>query len=229
MSDYWEEHFDKKCIQSRDSLLKQVEKTVGGKEVGEDQVDLVVDTITERLGLSSADNVIDLCCGNGVITHRVAPLVNKVIGFDVSTEMIKVAKTHNQAGNIVYVRSNVVDIDKQYYDGINKLYMNESLQHMTPDMLERLLDNLSFLMQGALVYISGIPDKTRLRSFYNTEEKYAYYLKCENESRPHVGYWWTKEEVREIASRRGYIVNEFSQHPNLNTAYYRFDVLLKKK
>jgi methylase of polypeptide subunit release factors len=52
-----------------------VGKTVNGQEIPESQVGLIVENIANVLRLNAKDSVIDLCCGNGLITRQLAPLV----------------------------------------------------------------------------------------------------------------------------------------------------------
>ena len=95
MSSYWKNYFDSISKQFDGSPLKQVGKTINGEEVPELQIKLIVENITEVLRLTSSDSVIDLCCGNGLITRRLAPLVKEVVGVDFTLGLIDAAKRYN--------------------------------------------------------------------------------------------------------------------------------------
>jgi cyclopropane fatty-acyl-phospholipid synthase-like methyltransferase len=228
MKSYWQSYFDEKSNKSKGSLLKQVGKTVDGKEVGDDQVQLIVENITEKLGLTSKDDVVDLCCGNGLITKFIAKHVHSIIGVDFSEGLIRNAKEHCSGTNIQYIHSDILKLNKSWFSDVNSIYMSESLQHLTPDMFNALLNNMNEIGSGALFFVGGIPDISKLREFYNTEDKFSYHLKCEKESRPHIGHWWDKNELKRIARKCNYKAIFYSQDERLNTAYYRFDVLLEK-
>jgi len=228
MSSYWKDYFDMKSVESKGSLLKQVEKTIGGEEVGDDQVSLIVGNIVEKLNLNTSDKVADLCCGNGLITQRIVPFVDSVTGIDFSSGLINVANEHNDNEKIRYVCSDVTNINVRDIEGAKKMYMNESLQHLTPEMFKKMLGRLSDLEAGFLFFISGIPDIEHLKDFYDSEEKFAYYLKCEEEGKSHIGHWWSKSDVLAISESMGFEAKICIEDPELNTAYYRFDLLLKK-
>ena len=77
MNNYWEIHFDSNSKTSDGSLFKQVGKTVNGLDVAIYQINLIVENIANALQLKTSDTIIDLCCGNGLITRQLAPLVKK--------------------------------------------------------------------------------------------------------------------------------------------------------
>jgi hypothetical protein len=105
--------------------------------------------------------------------------------------------------------------------------MYEALQHFSREQLVKLLDEMSSLGAGALVFLGSIPNKERLNAYYDTDEKYAYYMQREREGKPHIGRWWLMEEIARLVSTRGFEATYLPQEPGLYTAYYRFDVLLE--
>jgi len=228
MNNYWKNHYDLSSQQFDDSLLKQVGKTINGQEISEPQVRLIVEHIASVLQLSLKDSIVDLCCGNGLITSQLAPLVKSVVGVDFSSGLIDAAKRYNSHHNIKYVNSDVIGLDPKYFLGLKKIVMYEALQYFSAEQLSGLLDELSKLESGTLVFLGGIPNKGKLRMYYDTEEKYAFYMQRESEGRPHIGRWWLKDEIELIVSTRGFNVTFLPQEPTLYTAYYRFDVLLEK-
>ena len=228
MNGYWKSHYDLISSQFDGSLLKQVGKTVNGREVPESQVKLIVHNIASVLQLSANDTVIDLCCGNGLITRKIAPLVEKVFGVDYTFGLIETAKTYNSFHNIEYINSDILSLDPDYYNGFNKILMYEALQHFYEEQLVKLLDVLSTSEAGSLFFLGSIPNKEKLNEYYDTEEKYAFYMHREREGKPHIGRWWLKEEIEQIASNGGFKAMLLQQEPTLYTAYYRFDVLLER-
>jgi len=105
MKSYWQNHFDLNSQKYQASLLKQVGKTINGREIPETQVNLIVKNIAKILRLSADDSVIDLCCGNGLITSRLAPLVKNIVGVDFSAGLIAEAEKHSNSQNIKYLHN----------------------------------------------------------------------------------------------------------------------------
>lgn len=228
MSNYWKDHYDQNTKLFRNSLCKQVGKTVSGSEINQKQLDYITESITGSLHVGNTDTVIDLCCGNGLITRNVAGHAREITGIDFSKGLIKMAKTTSYAENIIYIVSDVLQVSPVYLENVKKFYMYEAIQHFTVEMFTRLLELLGPLEPEILLFIGSVPDEERLWYYYNTEEKKQFYLGRERENRPHMGKWWKKEELRQLSSQHGFSVTFIEQNPLLYTSDYRFDCLLEK-
>jgi ubiquinone/menaquinone biosynthesis C-methylase UbiE len=67
------------------------------------------DNLLDRLLIKKGDNVLDLYCGTGYITERIAEITKKtVIGVDISQGMLKIAKEKRKT-NCKYINSEVLD------------------------------------------------------------------------------------------------------------------------
>ncbi len=228
MNSYWKNHYDSISKTSDGSLLKQVSKTVNGQDVAISQINLIVENITNVLQLNTSDTIIDLCCGNGLITRQLAPLVKNINGVDFSSSLIDIANKFKSFPSITYITSGVLNLTPQYFSGSTKIVMYEALQHFSFHQMEKLTEKLSCLETGALIFFGSIPDKSKLKNFYDTDEKYAFFLEHESEGRPHMGRWWTIEEIEHLASAYGFTTKPLRQDSLLYTSHYRFDVLFEK-
>jgi len=69
--------------------------------------------VLEKMGLAATDNVLDVGCGSGWLARRLAKRVpdGRVVGMDVSDEMIRVARrTSLEFENILYATGEVGEI-----------------------------------------------------------------------------------------------------------------------
>jgi cyclopropane fatty-acyl-phospholipid synthase-like methyltransferase len=228
MKNYWEQHYDSNSRQFDGSLLKQVGKTINGQEISETQFKLVVKNVINNLHLDSNDSIVDLCCGNGLITRELAPLVKEIVAIDFSQGLIEAAKEYNGFHNIEYINSDVLRLDPKYFLGLKKVIMYEALQLFSGEQLSSLLDTFSNLELGSLVFFGSVPNKEKLNAYYDTKEKYEFYERSERDGKPHMGHWWLIEEIEQIVSGSKFKVIFLPQETTLYTAYYRFDVLLEK-
>lgn len=228
MTSYWKNIYETVSRDPEYSLLEQVGKTLNGKPLPEDQVQLIAQSAARALQLAPHDFLVDLCCGNGLITERIAPLVGRARAVDFSEGLIEVAKANSRSANIAYECGDILNLGAGYFSGTQKILMNESLQHFMPADLGVLLDQMVDLAQGSLVYFGGIPDREKLEVYYDTPEKMAFYEMREREGRPHSGTWWLRTDIAKIAAERGFKTTIVAQDAAMVTSYYRFDVLLGK-
>ena len=224
---YWKKHFNENVKKFKSAFLKQVDMTVNGKEVDDVQINLRSNSIINNLSLQSSDILLDICCGNGIITQKISRYVSFIYAIDFSEELIKVAKSTNTANNINYILGNAVNMYYDEFTKVNKVCMQSCLQYLTPQEFYKLLHNLSVL-NNIIVYISNIPDKEKIWDYYNTDEKKAFYFQREKDGKPHIGTWWNKKDIEKIITNNGFKFKFLSINKNMNTSYYRFDVLLSK-
>ncbi len=68
----------------RREFLRQVGRTIDGQPITEQQIELDVAAVRTALELNPRDCLLDLCCGNGAITHRLAASCGFTFGVDFS-------------------------------------------------------------------------------------------------------------------------------------------------
>jgi arsenite methyltransferase len=72
--------------------------------------------VLERMRLAATDNVLDVGCGTGWLSRRLAKLVpeGRVVGMDISDEMIRHARRASvEFGNLMFVTGEVAEIPWQ--------------------------------------------------------------------------------------------------------------------
>lgn len=227
-SEYWKNHFNAQAERFPASPLKQVDRTINGVELDSSQMDLTIDSIRQALSLGENDRVVDLCCGNGVITREIAKSVQYITGIDFSDVLIENANKYSVGYNIKYVTANVAELQPDIFVGANKVYMRDSVQFFTSDQLLGLLHSLSRAPSVAYIYIAGVPDAELLEKYYDSESKMAFYREREKSGKPHIGNWWSHTDMQSLVEASGLNVRFISQHPALCSSYYRYDCLVQK-
>jgi SAM-dependent methyltransferase len=229
MSDYWRNHYNTQAERFAESPLKQVDRTINGKEMSQMQLDLTIDAVVQALGLQRADRVTDLCCGNGLITKAIAQQVQKVVAVDFSEKLVKYARQFNQARNIEYVVSDVSKLPSEFFEASNKIYIRDSISCLNSEGLSSLLRSIGRASNFEKLYIAGVPDADKLTVYYDSDEKMAFHRQREAAGMPHIGTWWSEGEMRALVEAQGLKVSFAAQNSELASAYYRFDCLIEKK
>lgn len=215
----------------RTDFLRQVGKTFEGKPITQNTIDVIVSNIQRQLKLTSGDVMLDLCCGNGLLTKEIGKYCKSIFSLDYSNQLIQIAQKYHAASNIAYCNASVLEIESEVSNGqrFNKVYMYEALQHFTSEEFVTLLHKLTPLLdQNAILFFASVPDEERLWNFYNTPELKQYYFEQKSKGNLLLGTWWKKQNILQIARDLGFECEIQYQQENLYTAHYRFDFLLKK-
>lgn len=223
-------------INSNKDLLYQVGKTVKGIAISDDQFNRLIRSIENELQLSENDTLLDLCCGNGVITYEIAKKVKSVIGVDFVEAYIENANKLKKSDNTIYIHGDVKilhEIDLASKEKIiNKVLLYDGLAYFTPSDLERMLNFLNKVTApGANIMFGSVLDRDKIFKFYNTIYYKLHYIINRNwlgRDDRRLGRWWTKNEIIDISRKSGFNCKYFDQDPILHTAHYRFDLVLNR-
>jgi SAM-dependent methyltransferase len=228
MNDYWKDYYNARAETFPTSPLKQVDRTIDGKEMNPKQLELTIDAVIRVLELQVTDYVTDLCCGNGLITKAIAGQVEKVIAVDFSEKLIGYARQFNNSGNVDYLVYDVSKLSSEFFKASNKIYMRDSVSCLDSDGLSSLLRSIGRNSTFEKLYIAGVPDLNKLTVYYDSDEKMAFYRQREAAGTPHIGNWWTEGEIKSLVESQGLTVACFAQNQELASAYYRFDCLIER-
>ena len=97
----WKKYWDDNAILNADNSIGQVQR----KDIESTQ--LTVNHIVRILDIKRSDNVLDVCCGNGIITKQIATKCSQIIGIDDSIKLLKVAEQNYNDLNIEYINCRV--------------------------------------------------------------------------------------------------------------------------
>ena len=216
---------------SRTDFLWQVGKTINGKDVSDEQLELIVKTIIDQLDLSGKDKVLDLGCGNGLLTKKISACVQEITGLDLTAELYKIALEYNSSNNIRYINENIFDIDvKQYKNKFSKVYLYEVVQHLSLLEVDKLLIILNDITSSnAIIFIGGILDVDRKWDFFDTDERKSRYFDSLLSDIDPLGTWYYKDYFKYLAAKNNLNLECKSQCDELYTSHYRFDCVLWKK
>ena len=211
-----------------DDALVQVGKTQFGQPVDASQLTILVNHVANILDLGPRARTLDLGCGNGLVTRALAKRVGHVIAFDYSPILLKTAKTNFSGPNIVYHEADLTRMDEtKLSDGaFEAAWSIEVIQNLDPNSLIGLLRWLANKMSSKFHFlVSGIPDISRIRAFYDTEERWQQHLLNTEAGREQMGRWWSSDELTAVANSVDLKVRFESLPSNYYTAHYRLDAV----
>jgi SAM-dependent methyltransferase len=215
---------------TRDEAFQQAERTVGGRPVPHYQIELLIAAIKYQLALGWDDVLLDLCCGNGLVTARLSPFCRVVVGVDYSLELIESARERRSLPNTVYMHRDAANLHPADFPaGLpTKVCMNAGMQYFTEPMARRLFQILRELsQQDLMVLLTDIPDAAKLEAFYNTPERWAEFERRSASGTEAIGTWWDRDHLVALARAMGYTVATAEPESGRSTAHYRFDLLAR--
>lgn len=232
----WVEFWDKYPKRAGEQeLFRQAGKTVGGVPITQRQFRALVDSVRENLEIKEDDCVLDLCCGNGLITKELAKECKFVMGIDFSAPLIEVAKKRSLRDNVKYVYMDVRrigELSASYRRYFSKVLCYEALAFFDLKDFDEILKNILVLSaEGPIILFGSVLDKERLWNFFNTFQRKIFYLVKIRLLRKEVGLgrWWKRDEI-EMMCKKHNLYPTISYQPDiLHTSHYRFDVRITKR
>lgn len=212
-------------------FLVQVNYTHKRQAIETHYIDAAEQAILRALAISSDDVVFDVCCGNGLLTYRIAGLSYHVYGIDFSANLIDVAEKNFQRPNITYLCKSALTIaTEDFLLPITKACMNAGLQYFTIAEARTFLNVFSKTTNHAApLLLTDVPDVSHLSDFYHTPEYQADFVKRRANRTEAIGTWWDKDELAILINDAGFNANFIVQEKTRFCSHYRFDLLALPK
>ena len=214
---------------SKDDFWSQIKRTVDGKPVSEDDIDMIISQITSNLELEPNSHLLDIGCGNGALAARLFPYLKYYTGVDFSPYLLEVANEYfKPTGNIEYIEDDAVNFVSTYPNtkGIDKLLIYGCISYLSYLELETFLQHVaSRFMDMRTVFIGNIPDKNKADEFFEQRDLTDY--ETDNENTP-IGLWWHPNEIVQIANSSGFNATVAKMPDKFYAHRYRFDLVLER-
>lgn len=212
-----------------DDLWGQVRRTVNGRPLPEEQIDMIVEQVVALLELGPQDALLDLCCGNGALSSRWFSLCATGLGIDASEFLIDVAKQRFAREGACFEQHEALSFVLE--TGSTELFTRAvcygSLQYFSQERALRLLTGLGCRFPRLThVVIGNVPDMDRLTNFYGDCVPTATELASPLTA---LGVWHTERAFARLASNAGWDCSIHTMPIDFHAAHYRFDALLTRK
>jgi len=208
----------------------QIKRTVNGKAVSEDQIQMIINAIKSNLLINKNDKLLDLGCGNGALANYMFNDINSYLGVDFSAPLLKVANDNfRKEPNFIFSESDICefvtsDLGANKY---TKVLIYGCFSYLTKENSHQLLLNLvSKYKNLERVFIGNLPDKNKAPLFFKDN---PYDEKLLSDSESPIGIWRTKDEFIELCNQTGWEIKFHCMPDNFYSHHYRYDVTLTKK
>jgi len=211
---------------TEEELYFTVGKTVNGKPMGKDFLDDLAEDIIDVLDLSKNDILIELCCGNGLLTKELARATKHIHAFDFTEHLIGMAKEHKSAENISYSVNDAKGEFSRDLAGVDsvKFLMNDALAYFSSKDLEHIITEIKNISNNFMLYLAVVPNDELKYNFYDTPERLVE-LEMSGTFNNGIGKWWQEKEIIKISEKLDLKYNIRNQ----KFFNYRMDILLENK
>ncbi len=224
--DFWKEYTNNLVNKDEQS---QVLRTFNKLPIDSNLWEFTLKTITTPLELSSKDDVLELCCGNGLISTHIAKKVNSVTSIDISDKLIEELKKKN-CKNINAFTSDIREIyfKSQSFD---KIIIYAGIQYLNESETIYLFENIyKWLKPNGILFVGDIPDYNKLWYFYNNKEREEIFFNNRKLKKDVVGTWFKKDFFEKLCSYIGFKEYSILKQPNkLIYSSFRYDLIAKKE
>ena len=204
--EFWSD-YRKGEVKSERDLFVGVGKTVAKEPISKDAFDLSIDLVRRELELNGSDSLLELCCGNGLMTLRLAPLVREIRAVDFAEHLIDNARKFRSAPNVKYVCAEatryISDLAANKTFVPSKILLGDALGYFELDTLASILASTSTLTAHKFIFTAtGIPCDDLKWNFYNTPERIRRYEENQRLASNYndgIGRWWRREELKRLA------------------------------
>ena len=211
-----------------DDFLRQTRRTVNGVPVSDEQIQMILNAISSALDIQKTDELLDIACGNGALSHFLFDSCSGYLGVDVSEYLISVSKKNFETlpnyrfaeqGAVQYVRT------EPYPESYSKVLCYGSFQYFpAADAIEVLRTLHQKFSNVQAIFIGNLPDRERAAEFYKRPPDTEELADCHSQ----MGIWRSRSEFAELVENSGWTV-KFSVMPaGFHAANYRYDVLLSR-
>lgn len=223
--EFWRDHG--RSMQAADAQT-QVLRTFNKQPITPERWAFTLSELDRDFPTGGDDDVLDLCCGNGLFTAHFAERCKSVTSVDISPDLLR-ALDERKLRNVTTRCSDMRAAD--FPDGsFSRVLIYAAVQYIDhAETIALFRKAFRWLRPGGLLFIGDVPDRSRLWSFYNTPERQALYFENLISGRDVVGTWFDAEWLLRLCTSSGFTsARHIAQHPDLIYAHFRFDLLAER-
>lgn len=223
----WMKFWNERAIETNE--YNQVARIINGEFLDSEMISRIALRVAKQLELTADDLVLDLCCGNGMLTNQLSKYCRQIDAVDISRIMIQNAKKKYESGKIQFNVADVIKfVSSKKYD---KILLYFSFQYFDSfELGERVVKNILKMSHSSTIVLLGdIPDRSRLHYYFKRPfDRLKYFIKSKFFISD-MGKFWSREELDKICMNNHLHGSYFLQEDWQPYSVYRFDYIIRRK
>ena len=219
----WKSYWNKVAVTAKDPITAVQRKDLKSTKQSASH-------IISMLKITNKDRVLDVCCGNGLLTELVAESCHGITGIDQSEILIKSANDKSESNNMSFILGDALKLTEVLNESkFDKIYLQFSFQYFDKKGMgaKVIKEMISLLKPKGLLFIGDIPEKSKRFDFYNSLPKLFYLFTSKLRGKNSMGKFWSPDELAQICVKLNIKGTYLKQPELLEYSWYRFDYLIE--
>ncbi len=227
---YWKRRWDRHLDGLQDDdPCRQVGRTLHQQPMGATMFRSMLARVVDQLELQPDHRVLDLCCGNGLLSTEIAAHCRSVLAVDFSHELIKQMAAQRRL-NVTAIVADAVNVCFRPAS-FDRILVAAAVQQFTEPEVIRLFERMaSWLKPGGILLVTDVLDSERIWRFYDTEQRRGLYFEQTMAGAPILGTWINRTWLRHLACHAGFEQCVPMEQPSSYWySHYRFDFVCRRR
>jgi ubiquinone/menaquinone biosynthesis C-methylase UbiE len=225
----WEQFWNRRG--AFDDAARQVGRLHGKQTLSTDISAKCVEHLIQIGEINSAHHILDICCGNGMITALIAQHCNKIVGIDFAESLLIHAR--NSYPHIDFYQDDVkIPFTKlptsMKFDRITCCFSFQYFETYNHG-LAVIKNLLPYLHPKGKIILTDVPDRKRFFRYYNSYSRLFHLAMLMANNKNDMGKFWSEEELNLIANELGLTGKKIEQPKDLPYAAYRMDYVFSNQ
>lgn len=223
--EFWKKH-GKASVNENQHL--QVLRTQNKMPIEEECWQRTLDFVLEQIDPQATDDILDLCCGNGLISSEISKKCRSVQSVDIAPELVEKIDI-GEHPNITPIVGDIRTVELPL-NSFDKVVIYAAIQYLTLGETVAWFEKMiRIIRDGGILYIGDIPDRARLWSFFNSPERESIHFECVKNEEAIVGTWFEQDWLCKLACHAGFKHAEIVPQPDyMIYTGYRYDMKVFK-
>jgi ubiquinone/menaquinone biosynthesis C-methylase UbiE len=202
--EYWTQFWKTYGMENTDSDEQtQVLRTLNRKPISKELWDITLMGIEEQVKPNINHSLLDLCCGNGLISRYFSSKCKNIVSVDISDDLVGLIDL-SKFTNIETIVSDIrkLSFDKKRFD---RVIIYAGIQYFSMEETVEIFEKVhSWLKPGGIFYLGDIPNYDKRWEFYNNSARRKSYFENLKNGIDIVGTWYDPNYFKHLSEYTGF-------------------------